>query len=128
MRYPRSAMAAVVILVSACVPQVAAQQPDNPQPADNAQQQANNPPLSTALTCSEFNLLLHAKRSGYATIWLDGYYSSRAGLKGLPAGWIRTLAQGVGGACAISVNDPRSVLDVIAQLHREYGDKIAARP
>src|SRR5215472_12133533 len=39
----------------------------------------------------------------------------------LPAGWVRTVSQGIGGICAISVNEGRTVLDVIGQLHREYG-------
>jgi hypothetical protein len=32
---------------------------------------------------------------------------------------MRTVSQGVGGTCAISVNADRAVLDVIGQLHRE---------
>ena len=30
------------------------------------------------------------------------------------------MSQGIGRICAISVNDQRTVLDVIGQLHREY--------
>jgi hypothetical protein len=30
------------------------------------------------------------------------------------------VSQGVGGTCAITVNDGRTVLDVVGQLHREY--------
>jgi hypothetical protein len=54
-------------------------------------------------------------------IWLDGYYSAHAGLTEFPANWSHTLSQGLGGTCAIDVNASRTVLDVIAQLHREYG-------
>jgi hypothetical protein len=49
----------------------------------------------------------------------DGYYAGRSGLSELPAGWARTVSQGVGGTCAITVNDGRTVLDVVGQLHRE---------
>jgi hypothetical protein len=33
------------------------------------------------------------------------------------------VSQGIGGICAISVNDQRIVLDVIGQLHREYAGR-----
>ena len=45
------------------------------------------------------------------------------GLTELPAGWVWTVSQGIGGICAISVNDQRTVLDVIGQLHREYAGR-----
>ena len=83
-----------------------------------------NPPVPTTLTCAEFN---DARKSGNkalvgATIlWFDGYYSGRSGLTELPAGWLRTVAQGAGGMCAMTVNAHRAVLDVIGQLHRDYG-------
>src|SRR5206468_3452004 len=79
-----------------------------------------------AMTCGEFRALLKAGdklTSGIAVLWLDGYYSARAGLSELPAGWARTVSEGIGGACAISVNDKRTVLDVIGQIHREYGSR-----
>jgi hypothetical protein len=85
-----------------------------------------NQPVSTTLTCSEIKALRKAsdKRTvGLAILWLDGYYSGRSGLTGLPADWTRTVAQGVGGTCAITVNERRTVLDVIGQLHREYGNQ-----
>jgi hypothetical protein len=118
MHYPQStavlAMISACMISGGCMPQVAAQQPENPQPL--------NPSISAALTCAEFRPLLHSdpKTAGLAILWLDGYYSGRAGFPALPAGWTRTVSQGIGGTCAISVNASRSVLDVIAQLHREY--------
>jgi hypothetical protein len=79
--------------------------------------------IGAVLTCRELLPLLRSKdkSSGLAILWLDGYYSSRAGLPALTAGWVRTVSQGVGGTCAVTVNASRRVLDVIAQLHREYG-------
>ena len=91
-------------------------QPDGPQTLD--------PPVKSTMTCGEFTALLKAedKRiSGLAILWLDGFYSGRAGLIELPAGWVGTVSQGIGGMCAITVNARRTVLDVIGQLHREYG-------
>ena len=88
-------------------------------------QSLNQPVLST-ITCGEFTALLKAgdkRTSGTAILWLDGFYSGRSGLTELPAGWARTVSQGVGGTCAISVNASRTVLDVIGQLHREYGSQ-----
>jgi hypothetical protein len=76
------------------------------------------------MTRGEFRALIKAgdrQTSGLAILWLDGYYSGGAGLAELPAGWVRTVSQGIGGICAISVNEGRTVLDVIGQLHREYG-------
>jgi hypothetical protein len=77
------------------------------------------------MTCGEFKALLKddKRASGTAILWLDGYYSGRAGLTGLPAGWLRTVSQGIGGTCAISVNERRTVLDVIGQLHKEYAGR-----
>ena len=84
-----------------------------------------NPPIPVTLTCGEWRALLAGERraAGLAILWLDGYYAGRAGLPGLPAGWVRTVSQGVGGTCAISANDRRTVLDVIGQLHRDYGSQ-----
>jgi hypothetical protein len=86
--------------------------------------QTLNQPVKSNMTCGEFTALLKAedKRiSGLAILWLDGFYSGRAGLIELPAGWVGTVSQGIGGMCAITVNARRTVLDVIGQLHREYG-------
>jgi hypothetical protein len=126
MRHPRIAIVLACLLAGGCVPQVAAEQPDQ-QPMN---QRPPNPPISASLTCGEFVSLLQSKdrAAGLAIWWLDGYYSGRASLPGLPAGWIRTVSQGLGGTCAISVNASRPVLDVIAQLHREYGGAMAAKP
>jgi hypothetical protein len=63
------------------------------------------------------------RTTGTAIPWLDGYYSGRSGLSELPAGWLRTVSQGIGGICAISVNEHRTVLDVIGQLYREYAGR-----
>jgi hypothetical protein len=85
---------------------------------------ALNQPVPTTLTCAEIRALFKAgdkRTGGLAILWLDGYYSGRFGLTELPAGWTRTVSQGVGGTCAITVNEHRTVLDVIGQLHREYG-------
>jgi hypothetical protein len=75
------------------------------------------------ITCAELKALFKAgdkRTAGAAILWLDGYYAGRSGLSELPAGWARTVSQGVGGTCAITVNDGRTVLDVVGQLHREY--------
>jgi len=88
--------------------------------------QTLNQPIPTTLTCGEIRALLKAgdkRTGGLAILWLDGYYSGRSGLTELPAGWTRTVAQGVGGICAITVNEHRAVLDVIGQLHREYASQ-----
>jgi hypothetical protein len=85
-----------------------------------------NRPIASTITCAELNALFKAadkRTAGAAILWLDGYYAGRAGLSELPAGWARTVGQGVGGTCAISVNERRTVLDVIGQLHREYGSQ-----
>jgi hypothetical protein len=92
------------------------------QPGDT---QALNRPVPSAMTCGEFKALLKddKRTGGAATIWLDGYYSGRSGLAELPAGWLRTVSQGIGGTCAISVNERRTVVEVIGQLHREYAGR-----
>jgi hypothetical protein len=109
------AIASACMLSGECMPQVAAQPPESPQ--------SPNPLVSAAITCAEFRLLLHSdpKTAGVAILWLEGYYSGRVGLPALPAGWARTVSQGIGGTCAISLNASRSVVDVIAQVHREHG-------
>ena len=82
----------------------------------------SQPPGLINDACGEFKALLKEDRrtSGTAIIWLDGYYSGRVGLTDFPAGWLRTVSQGIGGTCAISANEHRTVLDVIGQLHRDY--------
>ena len=100
-----------------------ATQEPTPQPGDAP---APNPPIALTITCAELKALFKAgdkRTAGVAILWLDGYYAGRSGLSELPAGWARTVSQGVGGTCAISVNDGRTVLDVIGQLHREYGSQ-----
>jgi hypothetical protein len=121
----RSARILVVLacaFAGGCTPQLVAQQSDIPQ--------LLNPPISVALTCAEFLPLIHShdKIVGPAILWLDGYYSGRAGLTGMRADWLKTISQGVGGTCAIDVNASRPVIDVIAQLHREYGDVMSTKP
>ena len=74
-----------------------ATQEPTPPPSDL---QAPNQPVPVTMTCGEFKALLKAgdKRTvGTAVLWLDGYYSGRSGLAELPAGWLRTVGQGVGG-------------------------------
>ena len=76
------------------------------------------------MTCVEFLGLLKSKESqtvGFAIYWLDGIYSGQSGRIGVPAGWGRTLSQGVGATCSIDVNADRTVLDVVGEVHRKYG-------
>lgn len=85
-----------------------------------------NQPVALTITCGELKALFKAgdkRTAGAAILWLDGYYAGRSGLSELRAGWARTVSQGVGGTCAISVNERRTVLDVVGQLHREYGSQ-----
>jgi hypothetical protein len=119
--FSRSLLALVCSAPTACVaqPTTTAQLPGGQSEVI----QPPNQPVPVTLTCGELTTLLRAgeKRAvGLAILWLDGYHSGRSGLTELPAGWTRTVAQGVGGTCAITVNDHRTVLDVIGQLHREY--------
>jgi hypothetical protein len=100
-----------------------ATQEPTPPPGDGP---TLNQPVPVTMTCGDFKALLKAgdkRTGGFAIVWLDGYYAGRSGLSELPAGWVRTVSQGVGGTCAISVNERRTVLDVIGQLHREYGNQ-----
>jgi hypothetical protein len=97
-----------------------ATQEPTPQPGDAP---TPNQPVALTITCAELKALFKAgdkRTAGVAILWLDGYYAGRSGLSELPAGWARTVSQGVGGTCAITVNDGRTVLDVVGQLHREY--------
>jgi len=106
-----------------------AQQPMATQPAPVPAPQSDgrapsSQPVPVAMTCGDFEALLQAgdkRTSGIAILWLDGYYAGRSGLSELPAGWVRTVSQGIGGTCAVSVNEQRTVLDVVGQMHREYG-------
>jgi hypothetical protein len=115
-------LAAFVWVAGGC----AAQAPTEGQ-AGSAQAgdtQSLNQPINAGMTCAEFKALVKSgdkRTTGLAILWLDGYYSGRAGLSELPAGWTRTVGEGLGGTCAVSVNAQRTVLDVIGQLHREYG-------
>ena len=98
-----------------------ATQESMPQPGDAA---TPNQPVALTITCAELKALFKAgdkRTAGAAILWLDGYYAGRSGLSELPAGWARTVSQGVGGTCALTVNDGRPVLDVVGQPHREYG-------
>jgi hypothetical protein len=89
-----------------------------------------NLPFTSSMTCGELLALLKAGKAGdqvdrqtggQAIGWLDGVYAGRSGVTDFPAGWNRTLSQGVCGNCAISVNASRPVLDIIADLRRQYG-------
>jgi len=93
-------------------------------PAPTASTPFTNSAISASLTCDELMPMLRAndkRPGGFAIIWLDGYYAARAGVTTVPANWSRTLSQGISGACAMDVNASRTVLDVIAQVHRDYG-------
>jgi hypothetical protein len=110
------------LAVGGCMAQVPPATPEvTAQPGDATR---SNHPVALTITCAELRALFKAgdnRTAGAAILWLDGYYAGRSGLSELPAGWARTVGQGVGGTCAISVNERRTVLDVIGQLHREYG-------
>jgi hypothetical protein len=113
--------AVVCTLAGGCAAQAPAGTQTTPPPGEAP---TLNQPVPVSMTCGEFRALIKAgerRTSGLTILWLDGYYSGRAGLTELPAGWVRTVSQGIGGTCAISVNEGRTVLDVIGQLHREYG-------
>ena len=121
MRFLTIAALAACAFASGCaVPP--AQQSVAPEPSNSA--------FDTALTCAQF---LEKSRAddkvtmGYAMLWLDGYYSSRANISTIPAGWMKTFSQGLGGTCGITANASRTVLDVIAQLHRDYGAAAGVR-
>jgi hypothetical protein len=81
------------------------------------------------LTCGELQGLNRTrdKRVGPAILWLDAVYTRRHGLPDYTVEWARTVAQGVTGICAIDLNANRPVLDVIEEVHRDYGGK-AAKP
>jgi hypothetical protein len=98
-------------------------QEPTPQPGDAP---TPNQAIALTITCGELKTLFKAddkRTAGAAILWLDGYYAGRSGLSELPAGWARTVSQGVGGTCAISVNEQRIVLDVVGQIHRDYGSQ-----
>jgi hypothetical protein len=100
-----------------------ATQEPTPRPGDAP---TPNQPIALTITCGELKTLFKAddkRTAGAAILWLDGYYAGRSGLSELPAGWVRTVSQGVGGTCAISVNEQRTVLDVVGQIHQEYGSQ-----
>jgi hypothetical protein len=121
MRFLSIVAVATCTLASGCAAPPA-QQPIASEPSDQ--------PINTALTCAQFLEKLHAddkRAAGSAITWLKGYYSGRANVSAIPAGWVKTVSQGVGGTCAISPNASRTVLDVIAQLHRDYGRAAGVR-
>jgi hypothetical protein len=51
------------------------------------------------------------RTGGLATPWLNGYYSFRSGLTNYPPARSGQF-QGVGGICAITLNERRTVLNV----------------
>lgn len=117
----RAALVSGLIAAGCGAQAPAATEVPTPQSGDVA---PSDKPVPVSMTCGEFTALMKSgdkRTTGLAILWLDGYYAGRSGLSELPAGWVRTVGQGVGGTCAISVNDRRTVLDVIAQIHREYG-------
>src|ERR1700739_3744582 len=108
------------LVAGGCMAQApTASQETTPQPGDVPT--TLNPPIPVTMTCGDLSALLKAadkRTGGLPILWLDGDYGGRSGLSELPAGWMRTVSQGVGGTCAISVNERRTVLDVVGQLHR----------
>jgi hypothetical protein len=129
MRYLPTAIAVAFALAGPCATPSSAQKPANPQPVSTAP--FTNPAIPATMTCSELLPMLHAtdkKSGGVAMLWLDGYYSARADLTEMPADWAKTVSQGIGATCNIAANASRTVLDVIDQLHREYGAAPAAKP
>jgi hypothetical protein len=82
-----------------------------------------NPAISAKLTCRDFNTLMQPETrntAGLAIIWLDGYTAGNAADPGLPEGWVREVAGGIGAMCHIGLNADRAVTDVIAELRRQY--------
>jgi hypothetical protein len=95
-----------------------------PTPAPVVNKSLEHVTYSTTMTCGELLDRLRGDKKadgGGAVLWLDGVYSGRSGLAISPAGWALTVSQAVGGICAINVNAARPVLDVIAEVHRQYG-------
>jgi hypothetical protein len=107
-----------------CMAQAPTATPEpTPQPGDAP---TPNQPIASTITCGDLKTLFKAGdkgTAGTAILLLDGYYAGRSGLSELPAGWARTGSQGVGGTCAVSVNERRTVPDVVGQLHPEYGSQ-----
>jgi len=115
--------ALVCVVAGGCAAQVPPASEPPPQAGDVA---TPNQPIPVTMTCGEIKSLLTSgdkRTGGLAILWLDGYYAGRSGLGELPAGWVRTVSQSVGGTCAISVNEQHTVLDIIGQIHREYGER-----
>src|SRR5262249_30280230 len=86
-----------------------AQEPAQTQPpaTQSSNTQVLNRPVPSTMTCGEIKALLKddTRTAGTAILWLDGYYSGRSGLTELPAGWVRTVSQGIGGfARSVSTN------------------------
>ena len=81
------------------------------------------------MTCGQLNALRRSADGpdksalGVAVLWLDGVYAGRFGINHYPENWSLTVSQGVGATCAMNVNESRPVLDVIAELHRQYYGK-----
>jgi hypothetical protein len=126
MRYLPIAIVTAYTVAGACA---VAQQPVNPQPTAPAP--FTNPAIPATLTCGELLPMLHSqdrRPGGVAMLWLDGYYSARAGLIEMPDGWARTVSLGIGETCAKSANASRTVLDVIGELHRAYNATPAPKP
>jgi hypothetical protein len=89
-----------------------------------------NKAISVNMTCADLRDLIRAgeKQSvGVAILWLDGVYADRATIESFPSGWMQTLGQAVGGMCAITVNGSRLVIDVIADVHKQYGQSLPTK-
>ncbi len=86
--------------------------------------------VSTAATCGQLGSLFTSgdkRGGGFTILWLEGYYSGRAGISSIPADWIKTVAQGIGAGCSVDANSYRPVIDIIAEAHRNYGGAAGVR-
>ncbi len=104
-------------------------EPGHPAPPAGAAP-VRNRELSTSLTCAEFMTIMRSgdrTSLGIAILWLDGVYAGRSGESGFPAGWARTLGEGIGGTCAITVNAGRPVLEIIAEIRRKYDQSVPTK-
>jgi len=128
---------ALLICIVACAfcssSSLAALEQNNRQPPPIKSLAPPNLPFTAAITCDEILKLVLSKDAaekqtgGMAVTWLDGYYAAHAGITEVAPGWSRVLIQGLAGACRMNINEKRPVLDLIAQLHRDYGTKLPSR-
>jgi hypothetical protein len=92
--------------------------------------QVANKGITTGMTCDQFMGLVKSddkQTLGIAILWLDGVYAGRSGLDSFPPGFAATLGQAAGGTCAIGVNSARLVVDVLSDIHKQYGQTAPAK-